>query len=202
MASRLKLYVDWYNKKLQASLASRGPASLPALYQYDVLPLQIYVVEPDPDAGPNGTSIIPVSGKALQVGISGSMEGTVIASQNVFDTNTDENYFFANLALNSAALDSFLTEDSKTVYFEIEMVEGTATTTLLQATSSLRRVVLTDAAVGTVPGQTPVSLEMMNQMFLKKYADPGDRLILPSEDEVYKTELYTGNDGSFHTDST
>jgi len=78
MAARLKLYVDWLNKKLVTSVSNQGSFTLPKFYQGDVLPMQVYIVEPDGTG--LGQSLVSNDNMALKLAVSDTPIGTAHCS--------------------------------------------------------------------------------------------------------------------------
>jgi len=207
MASRLKLTVNWSTRSLIISYRNAGSYKLPTFFQGDVVPIQIQFVEPNPNKGPNDFNILDVSSMAIRFGIGSTPTGTAggpapYITQYTWSKDTNENYVYANVAFNTAGVATAIgSAASTTAYLEIEVTEGSAVSTVIQELITIKAEVLEAASVEVAPGETSLSLEVAAQMFLKKHADPGDTLTMPSQDGTKITVLYTHDDGSWREES-
>ena len=183
MAARLKLYIDWYNKRLQQGLRNSGLFTLPTFYQGDIVPLQIYLLEPDSDGGPTSFSKVDISNIALSMAVGAAPVGnaaeTPIATQYSFSKNTVESYFYGDLALNVAGVSTLIgAAASATAYLEIQATEGSSITTLIQQQITIKAEMIEAGSLAVAPAQTPLSMEVALQLFCKKRMDPGETITL------------------------
>lgn len=206
MPARLKLYVDWINKKLLLGPNNRGGFQLPPFFQGDVVPFQVYIVEQNPDH-PSAQIVLPIDNMSLKVAFGEAPTGTAggpspFVTQFSWSKNLSENYFHANVALNTAGLNAWLGAAAQRVdaYLEIEITEDTGVTTAFQGIATIKAELIEAATLAVAAGETPLSLEMALQMFLKKLSDPGDTWTAVSPDGTRQRVLGVRNDGSAQDD--
>jgi len=201
MAARLKLFVDWYNKRLQQGLRNAGSFTLPTFFQGDVIPMQVYLLEPDPDDGPTTFSKVDISNIALSMAVGptpvGNAAETPIATQYTWSKNTTENYFYADLALNTAGVGTLLGATANaTAYLEIQATEGSSITTLIQQQITIKAEVIEAGSLSVAAGATPLSLEVAQQMFCLKRMGAGETLTFTSPDGLRYLIKGVDNDGA------
>ena len=207
MAARLKIYVDWFNKRLQLGSKNAGAFTMPKLFQGDNVPFQIHILEPDPAGTPNKFVNVDVSSMALKFAISDTPTGTSgsptpFVTQFSWSKDTNENFFYGTVNFATSELNTYLGEsDEKTAWLELEITESANVTTIYQGQVTIRAEVNETATVEVAPGETALSLEVAEQMFAKKYMNNGESITFPSEDGTKVTVIYTHNDGSFRTET-
>lgn len=207
MAARLKLYVNWSEKKLMIGPKNNGTFQLPSLYQGDVVPIEVHIFEPDPDGGPNDFIKQDVSSMALKLGIGPAPTGTaggpsLYVTQFTWSKNTDENYFYADVAMNTAELTTAIgSSASLSAYMELEVTEGSGVTTIWQGAVTIKAELIEASTATVAAGETPLSLDVALQMFAQKIMPAGETFTLVSSDGTRRIVLYCHDDGSFHSDA-
>ena len=206
MAARLKLYVNWFEKRFQQGLRNGGTFTLPTFYQGDIVPMQIYLLEPDADAGPTSYSKVDISNMALQLAVGptpvGNAVETLIVTQFSWSKNTQENYFYADVAFNVAGVATLLgAAASATAYLELEVTEGSSKTTLIQQQITIKAELIEAASLTVTAGSTPLSLEVAMQLFAMKRMGPGETFTLVGPGNAKGVQLGANDDGSLQTDS-
>jgi len=205
MAARLKLFIDWYSKKLVRGLNDPGPFALPSFYQGDVVPMQVYVV------APNGIyySQENVGSMALKFAVSATPTGTPTTPAPFVtefawskDTSDGSGFFYSEgVAFNTAELNTFLgAEASKTAYLEMEITEASTITTILQTPVTIKAEIVETGTLTVADGQTPLSLEAANQLYAGKVMGAGETIIMKSPDGSVGVILGVNNDGSLRQD--
>lgn len=206
MAARLKLTVDWFAKRLIRSPSSSTPFTLPAFFQGDIVPVQVQIVEPTSGGGVNSFDIVPVSGMALKLGVSDTPTGTPttpapFVTQFTWSQDTNSNFFFADVAFNTANLNTFLgASASKTAYLELEITDGSYITTILQDVITIKSEVIETGSLSVAPGQTALSMEVALQLFPKKMMNAGETLTFVSPDGLRRRITGVRDDGSAQDD--
>lgn len=210
MPARLKLTVDWFNKKLIKSNSNSAPYTLPKFYQGDVVPFFIQVVEPDPNGGPNDYVVVDLSSAALKFAVSDTPTGSAggpspFVAQTSWTYDTVNQGFTATVAFNTAALNTYLgSSRTASPWMELEITEiisGTsAITTIWQGQITLDAEI-NEVSTLTVPaGSTPLSLEIASQLFAKKIMEAGETLTFTSPDGNSLRILGVRNDKSGQDD--
>lgn len=200
MAARIKLYVDWLNKRLQQGLKNGSTFTLPKLYQGDKIPMQVYIVEPDPDAGVNAFAKIDIANMALQLAIStapvGNAAETPFVTQYTWSKNTIEGYFYADVEMGAGVATFLGALSEKDAYMELEITEGASIATVWQGSVTVRAEIIEAGSLQVAAGSTPLSLEVAKQMFASKRMDPGETLTFVSSDGLSSRILGVNNDKS------
>lgn len=198
--------MDWFNKRLIKSRYSSSPFVLPAFFQGDIVPIQIQIVEPNPAGGPNDYVVPEIGSMGLKLAVSATPTGTPttpapFVTQFTWSQNTNESYFYADVAFNTTELDTFLgSAASATAYLEIEVTESSSITTVLQETFTIKAQIIETGTLTVAAGQTPLSFELANQLFARKLMNPGETLTIPSPDGTRRRILGCNDDGSAQDD--
>lgn len=204
MAATLKLYVDWFAKKLVTSKTSAASFSLPTFYYGEVFPFQITLLEPNPAVGWNGYAVVNNANIGLKLIVSSVAvdTGTTLATQYSWTKDTVEMTFSAEVGFNTAAIDTWLSTDAtKTAYLEIQITEGTVVSTVYKTAITIGASQLTPSTQQVPAGETPLSQEVAKAMFVQKMMGAGESITLTSADGTKQGVLYWGDDGVLHADS-
>lgn len=165
----LTLYISTTENALLAgqNVSSRiDPNSLP-LYFGDTLTLNIWLLARQSNVNPVSYAIVPTNGLQLFVYIDdGKVGGTIYTSQIVWTSDPNNQFFFANLPLNTTNLQTLLgSSPTATAFLKIGYVVGGLQTTVLSQSVTIG-VGLPSAAVGQPPaGQTALSVEIANNTY-------------------------------------
>jgi hypothetical protein len=199
MAARLTLFVDWYNKKLVKGLEDPGVFTLPARTQGENLPMQIYLVKP------SGIYYAQenIASMSMKLAVANAPEATpfVTAYSWSKDTSDGNGYFYTDVDFNTGALDTWMDGSAtKNAYMEMEITEDNSVSTIYTTSSLTINAFTVPAGTTTVaPGQTALSLEVGNQIYVSKKMGNGESIMIPSPNGNWGTVLRTNNDGSFET---
>jgi|ERR1051326_3231886 hypothetical protein len=197
--SVLKLTIDRQSEKLVTLNGS--PLSLPALFEYNVKPLQIQVVDPISAAFPT-YSLVDLAAYGLRVGIWPTPTGTAagpasLALQTVWVWDAVNKWFTGSLDLGTAALESYIGALSeKTAYFEVTLTLAGERITLLQELVTLKAVGDEGSITAPTPADTYYTKADSDARFFKKVGDAGEVLVLKSPNGLWGRELGVADDGS------
>lgn len=194
-----KLFVNFQTKALQISDRNGGLFALPNFNKYETVPLEIVLVESDLTAtGLPKYTRMDVSALSISVAISQSFDSAApLAYQPTFTKDEQLNLFSAELALNTAALNTYLgSADSKSAYFEIEVQEGTARTKVYTAIITLQNAVT--QVGGTVPSPVDEYLTKAQQVaqFFPRVGGASGQLTFTSPGSIYQRIIGVADDGS------
>ncbi len=173
---------------------------IPDLFQNNVRDLQIQFV--DPTGGINTQYVaVDVAAYGLRTAIGATPTGTAggpapLTFQDTFVWDSVNKWFTGSLALNVAAINSFIgTAAAATAYFEITLT-GTDWQTILQQTFTLRAVVDDTGATAPAPADSYFTKNEAEARYQKKIGDAGQRLVLVSANGLYGRELGVNDDGT------
>lgn len=197
--SLLKLTINRQNNTLVD--LNGTPTALPALFQYNVKPMQIQVVDPT-GLFNSPYSAIDLSSYSLRVGLwptpTGSAGGpSSLAIQTTWTWSAANKYFTGSLDLAAAAIESYIgTSSEKTAYFEVTLSQSGNRITLYQGTVTLKAV--GDEGTTTAPGAADTYLTRAETQagFVPRVMENGGVIIIPDANGVYALELGCNTDGS------
>ncbi len=183
----LNLYIDVQNNRLLTSKDQPtivNSQSLPIFYG-DTVQVNVWLLESNTPAqlGSSTYSIIPTQGLSLLLYINdGKLTGgTNYTQQLVWNTDANNQYFYANLPLNTANLATLLTGGSTEATMVIGYTQNGYPTTVFSGTVNFQ-VGLPAGAQVVPPGLTPLSVEVANQTFMPIIPVPGQALALAAAD--------------------
>lgn len=194
MASRLKLNIDWFSQRLLSFPDRAGAFLLPTFHQDDILPVEIQVVEPDPDSNFRTPDI---SNFAITFSIEDTDLGTVIVYQATWNKDIQLGTFNGLVYFNTAELDTwFGTDPTKTATLKIRRTNSDGSTAIIfedevTINANLSGAVPTNPLIGT----TPLTVELANQIYCKKRMDPGDSLTMVDVDSTVSRTLSVYKEG-------
>lgn len=205
--AQFDLYVDTYSGEFVMGSANAGIAPLPRFVQGDTISLRIYLLARTPTYPiSNPYSIINNATLSLKVALgpkNGTAGSTLYTQQFTWSKDATNSYFFADLPLNTAAIDLRIgTAETATAWFEIEYTQGGFPTTPVQKEVTIHAEVI-ETGVLTVPaGQTAMSVEEANAKFLQRKIsgaiyledinNPGSYMAVYHENGALKAEVVTG----------
>jgi hypothetical protein len=208
--SNLVLCIDITTGRLYSSPSggfTLSPSSLP-LYFGDTLGLQIYLLTPLAGAVIGGAqwAIVPTTGLALELFLdNGEVDasvgaGTIYASQVAWSTDPANQYFFANLALNTASLETLLGDaTSVPCWLKIGFVQNGVNTTVHSSQVTIN-VGLPVGDLVVPQGLTPLSQEVAATEFVPIAGAAGQGFYLISPDGTKRVYHWLDNDGVVHDD--
>lgn len=203
MPARLKLYVNWFEKRLVKGPSNPGTFTLPTFYQGDTVPMQVTLLEPDPDGGPNDFVKVDIDDMALSLAVGTAPTGTSggptpLVTQFVWSKDTAEKYFYADVAFSTSGINDHLgsAAEKTDLYLELQITESTSVTTIWQGTIKVRAEVIEATTASVAAGATPLSKEEANQIYARKFMDPGETITFVSEDGTRRRIIGVHDDGS------
>lgn len=198
------LYVDVAGNQLVAGLTNPSVAPSPPLVQGDTLNLQVYLLARTPTygTGVNPFTIISTAGLTLQLALGDKVGNATnyYATQFTWTTDPSNSYFTAALSLNTTPVTNLLGANaSAPTTLHIEYLNAGLPTTVLEIPVTIQAAVIKAGGTGPLPpGQTPLSAELANSIFLTR--NIVGQVVFVSPDGTKKMALYLDNDGSFHED--
>lgn len=206
MAARQKIYIDWLNKKLKAGPNTETPFQFSKLFQGDVVPYQVTIIEPDP-TNPTRYQIVDNANMALKMAVSDTPIGTAssptpFVTQFTWTKDSSLKAFTADVDFTTTELNTFLgANDELEAWLEFEITEGSAVLTAWQGPVTIRADVIEASTATVAAGETALTLEAAKQMFVTWLWEDGRQMKSVSADGTRATLLYTDDDGSWHQDT-
>lgn len=204
MAATLKVYVNTGLKVLQYSRTSGRIMSLPDFRKYESVPLEIVLLESDPDNQIDGFIVPDISNITLRVAIHSAYDtATPLAQQETWTKDTAARTFTAELALNTAGMNSFIgASETKQGYFEIEALEGTARRKVYVALVTLKNAVQQSATTAPTPVAEYITRAEVNASYVKNVGDAGQTVTVTSPGNTWQRIIGVGDDGTAIDDIT
>lgn len=185
MAAQLDLYIDTTDNAFIGGLnttANVNPFDLPLFYG-DTISLRIYLMDKLQTTNPSifPYEILGTAGLQLFLYLDdGLVAGTIYTQQITWSTDANNQYFYANLALNTAALATLLgSATSRECYLKIGYVQGGLQTTVISRQVQIG-VGIPSVALVVPPGQTPLSAEVAAATFFPLTPVAGQPLFIMS----------------------
>ncbi len=121
-----KLFVNIAEKRLQVSDINGGEVTLGELYKYQSLPLQVVLVEQDPDGELGQYERKSVSNLSLRISVNDTLDdASPLAQQASFTADSNENTLTGTLDLNTAGMTAYVgSASSVSAYLQIEFSES------------------------------------------------------------------------------
>lgn len=200
--AQFDLYIDTVAGSLVTGPANPSVAIMPRLTQGDTISLRIYLLARTvtyPVANP--FSIINNANLSLKVAIGpkdGTPGSTLYTQQFTWQQDATNQYFYADLPLNTAAIGTLLgSSASATAWFEIEYTQNTFPTTVFSQQVTIHAEVIESGTVSAPAGLTAISAEECNATFLKR---ENSGFYLTNETTGKKMFVYLGDDNSLHAE--
>lgn len=194
-----KLFVNLSTKKLQVSDVKSGEFVLPYFNKYETVPLEICIVEPSLQVlGVDRYSRVDISNLSISVAINDTFDdASPLVYQNTFTKNEDANVFSGELALNTAALNTYLgSSDSKSAYFEIEIQEGTARNKIYTGVITLQNAVTQVSSTVPTPVDEYLTKAQISAQFVQKILPAGEQITITSPSGTYQRILGVDDGGA------
>lgn len=194
-----KLFVNVQTKALQISDRNGGVAVLSIFNKYETVPFEIVLVEADTAAtGLPKFRRIDISPISISVAINDTYDdASPLAYQNTFDKDEATNTFSAELALNTAALNTYLgSADSKVAHLEIEIQEGTARTKILTIDVTLQNAVTQVSAFVPTPVDEYLTKAQQVAQFVQKILPASEQLTFTSPNGLKQRIIGVNDDGT------
>lgn len=193
-----KLFINWATKTLQVSDTNGGTFVLPDFAKYEVIPFEVVIVEPDlSSVGLPRFQRVDISNLSLAVVLNDTLDdATPLAYQNSFSKDETTNVFSGSLSLNTAALNAWLTTDSKDAYFEVELQEGTNVSKIYRIGVRVVKSVLPVGAEVPSPVDEYFTKEQTKSQFVQFVMAPGQQLTITSPGNIYQRILGIDDGGN------
>jgi hypothetical protein len=194
-----KIFVNWFTKKLQLSDSKSGDFTLPAFNKYETIPFEVCIIEPSLIAiGIERYSRVDISNLSLSVAINDTYDDAApLCYQSTFTKDEDQNIFSGELALNTAALNSYIgSADSRTAYLEIEIQEGTARNKIYTGQVTIQNAVTQVGATAPTPVDEYLTKAQTTAQFVSKVMPAGEQLTITSPSGTYQRILGVDDGGA------
>lgn len=194
-----KLFVNFQTKSLQISDRNGGVFSLPAFNKYETVPLEIVIVESDlTTTGLPKYRRMDISALSLSVAINQTFDSaSPLAYQPTFSKDEEQNVFSAELALNTAAMNTYLgSSDSKSAYFEVEVQEGVCRSKIFTAVITLQNAVTQVTATTPTPVDEYLTKAQTVAQFMPRIGEAAGQLTFTSPGNIYQRIIGVEDDGS------
>lgn len=190
--------VNWASKILQESHLSGAEIILPAFFKYELVPIKLRIVEPDPGIVPEGYALISVAPLTLKISINDTLDdASPLATQSTWAKDTALNEFSGTLDLNTAALSAYVgSSASVTAYIQIEVVEGTTAHILYQAQVTIKNSVTQPTTSSPDPTNTYRTAAESDGLYLKAVNGAGIQLTLISPSGNYQRIIGVDDGGA------
>lgn len=170
----MDLYVDRWAKVLVASTTSNTRVTFADVYYGDVIPFNVYVL--DPNAGAFGLvpvknpyTVASVAGFSLRVAIGARITGTAspLTEQNTWTKSPDNSYLTGNLSIATAELlAAFSGATPYSSWLEIKTDTGGNLETIYQQQITVHPRAISPTSVTPSTPQTPISKEEVMGTYL------------------------------------
>jgi hypothetical protein len=201
----LKLYVDVQNNRLVVSSRIASPFVLPSFIQGDVIPIELYLVEPNISGGlSEQLSLLTEITYTVKLGIVTPSASSPVAHA-VITLSADPSYstngkYTGSLALGSGITTLLGSATSVTSTFEVELTSATDIRTPIQIPCTVKAGGISSATPDTPAADTyPTANEVANT-YVKKVGGAGEGFILKSPDGLHSVLIWVDNDGTLKTD--
>jgi len=205
MAALLKLYVDTERNKLVKSSTSTQEVTLPTLFQGDVVPISVTLLEPKSGGGISDPYSIVGDTYTVKIGLTTphATSGSETVHTNSNLTQSAENEHEGTLLLNATAVTTLLglgTSADCQLEIEARTGSGTYSTELMRQVSVKADGLKTSTPVDLASETYPTTAEA-TATFAAKIGESGDSITLVSPDGTKGIILYCTNDGEFKSDN-
>ena len=201
----LKLYVDVQNNRLVTSTRNPSPFSLPNFVQGDVIPIELYLVEPNVSGGlSTPLSLITSPSYTIKVGIVTVHPSTPTAHAVVTltaDPSLASNGKYTGSLSMGAAITTLLgSATSVTSTFEIEVTSAGDVRTPIQVSCTVKAQGIASGTPDTPSPDVYPTWTEANNAFVKRTGKSGDGFTLKSPDGTKTILVYCADDGTLHAD--
>lgn len=193
-----RIFVNWETKKLQVSDKKSGEVVLPVFNKYETVPLEICIVEPDLSGARIDTfSRVDVSNLSISVAIHNTFDvAAPLAYQNTFTKDEELNVFRGELALSTAAMNSFIgANQTVAAYLEIEVQEGTARSKILLVPVTIQNAITQLAVTVPAPLDEYLTKAQQNAQFVQKIMPASETVTFTSPSGNYQRVVGVGDGG-------
>jgi len=197
LANFRKLWVNENTGQLQQDDTNAGPVVLAPFRQYTTVPLQVVLLEPTPGDLIGTYTRLDVSNISLKVSFNDTVDDlTPLAQQTSWTKDTSNNTFQGTVALNTAAMNSYIDADTKALWMEVEWTEGGARSKPLTVAVQIRRSVTQITSTSPNPSNEYYTKSESHGVFIGRRLGPGEQMTFESQDESHERILGVDNDGN------
>lgn len=201
--AQFDIYIDTVSGETVTGPSNPASAPLPRFTQGDTMSLRIYLLART-TTYPLSTPFNIINNAALSLKVAigpkdGSAGSTLYTQQFTWAKDASNQYFFADLALNTAAIATLLGSAAQVTspWFEVEYTQNGFPTTVLSKQITLNAEVIETGTISAPAGQTAASVEYVNATFLK---NENNGFVLANPNTGQKRFVYLGDDGVVHFD--
>lgn len=196
--AKRRIFVNWFTKKLQLSDRKSGEFQLPAFTKYETVPLEICIIEPDlTGTGIDRFSRVDISNLSLSLTINDTLDdATPLVQQTSWTKNEDDNVFSAEVSLNTAGMNSYISAATQNAYLEIEIQEGTARSKIYIGTVTLQNAVSQVSSTAPTPLDEYFTKPQVTAQFAQKVLPAGEQFTITSPNGAYQRIFGVDNGGN------
>jgi len=190
---------------MRINAASQTQFTLPPFTQGNVLPVQVQILEPNPDGGANSFSLTNISNIALSAAMLAAPTGASVDApfMTAYSWTKDlvNGIFTANFDFTSASVDSFIgTATDKQAFLEFIATEGTSRYSIWSGLVKIKATGIKNTSVVPVPGQVALSLAQAQQMFVPFLMGAAQTITFVSPDGTHERILGVHDDATAQDD--
>lgn len=199
MSLARKLFINWHTRKRQRSDESMSGDVVDTLsfLQYENIPFEVVIVEPDPDGGVNDFNRVDITDLSMKMAVNDTYDdATPLAEQASWTKSTANNTFTGALNLNTGSMNTFIgSNNSQNAIFEVEILDSTgARSKIITETCLVKRGVLQTTTTSPDPAKVFLELDQAKGLFLPRVL--GDQETITFRNGVYRRVIGVNADGS------
>jgi len=203
----LILYLDTTNNRFVKSALDSSPFVVPTLYQGDVIPVVLFVLEANPSGGLAAPwSYMDDSNVSVKLALvtPASTTPTVHASADLtYVAGANPARYSGTMTMGSGITTLLGSSASATCKLEIQLSDSA--TAAISTEIQIQVTVAADGIKAGTPPADPAPDRYMPQSeqlntFAKRFGLPGEGITLTSPDGAYSVTLSVDNAGNFHAD--
>jgi len=196
MAATLNLYVNLHTKKFMASQRSATEFVPPWFSEGDLMPITVKILQPDP-SNPAVFTSPDISAWSLGFTVETAAGGTPFVNQPTWTKDTGNNRFTANVDFGTAQLSTWLsTSATKSGLLKLRLSDGVTTTTIIEQAITIRQNESGANPAAPTPGTRTLTYEEAEQIFARKYMNPGDTITFRTADGTIGRIIGIYHDGT------
>ena len=201
-----KIYEQWWlnqsSKLFQLSDRNGGIWTPPHFYKYEIRPVEIYILLPDPLNPARSWNRQEVDNVALRVALNDSTDtATPKAETTSWTKDTTENCFRGDLNLNTSLMNTYVDADSKDIYLEVSYTEPGGSfdsrVILYLAQMNIKRGVAQATTTNPDPAKDYVERGELGGQYVTFIMPAGQTLTLKSPNGNRSRTLGIDNDGNY-----
>lgn len=177
MEATLNLYVNTFTKNLMQGERSAVEFYLPFFSQGDLVPMTVKFLQPS-GTNPFAFESPDIAALSMSMSVETAAGGVPFVSQPSWSKDTPNNRFTADVDFGTAELTTWLTGATGSGLLKIRL----GAVTMVEKTITVRQNKSGANPAAPTPGTRTLTWEEADQLFLRKYALPGDTLTLRTVD--------------------